>query len=195
MGRPDLTKERTAQILDAFERCVARNGLEGSSLELVAEEAGVKRSILRHYVGNRDDLVRALGERVVAKYQQHVEGSLGQLPDRGRISKLLEFFFPDEPFESAEATLVVESLIAAADQYPRIRELMTNYVEQLVTTTSGQLRREFPDATRKQCWAVAYGIVCICFNQESLTPLRLEDKFLQSARTCAKTLIDSLKPK
>ena len=54
MGRPDLTEVRTAEILDAFERCVARFGLEGSSLERDAEEAGMKRSILRHYIGNRN---------------------------------------------------------------------------------------------------------------------------------------------
>ena len=41
MGRPNLTEVRTSEILDAFERCVARFGLEGSSLERVAEEAGI----------------------------------------------------------------------------------------------------------------------------------------------------------
>ena len=60
MGRPNLTEVRTAEILDAFERCVARYGLEGSSLERVAEEAGVKRSILRHYIGNRDEMITGL---------------------------------------------------------------------------------------------------------------------------------------
>ena len=38
MGRPSLTEVRTVEILDAFERCVARYGLEGSSLERIAED-------------------------------------------------------------------------------------------------------------------------------------------------------------
>jgi hypothetical protein len=29
-------------------------GLEGSTLERVAEHAGMKRSVVRHYLGNRD---------------------------------------------------------------------------------------------------------------------------------------------
>ena len=72
MGRPNLTEIRSAEILDAFERCVARYGLEESSLERVADEAGMKRSILRHYVGNREDLVQGLAERVVTKYRQNL---------------------------------------------------------------------------------------------------------------------------
>lgn len=192
MGRPDLTEERTAQILDAFERCVARYGLEGSSLERVAEEANVKRSILRHYVGNRDDLIIALAERVVAKYRQYTLGVLGSLSDRSRVRKLMEFFFPDQPIETADSVLVVEALISAADQYPRIQELMTEYIDELVKLTAEQLRQEFPAATRQQCWSVAYGVVCICFNQESLISLHLPKKFLEAARFSARRLIDSL---
>ena len=65
MPRPDLTEQRTAEILDAFERCIVRHGLDGSSLEKIGEEAGMKRPILRHYVGNREALVMALAERVI----------------------------------------------------------------------------------------------------------------------------------
>ena len=37
---------------------------KSSSLEKVADQAGMKRPIIRHYVGNRDDLILALTERV-----------------------------------------------------------------------------------------------------------------------------------
>lgn len=192
MGRPDLSEERTTQILDAFERCVARYGLEGSSLERVAEEANVKRSILRHYVGNRDDLIIALAERVVAKYREHTLIVIKELTEQDRITKLIEFFFPNQSFETAESVLVLEALISAADQYPLIRQLMSGYIDDLVKVTAEQLRQEFPSATRQQCWSVAYGVVCICFNQESLVSLRLPKKYLEGARYCARTLIESL---
>ena len=112
MGRPDLTAIRTAEILDAFERCVARFGLEGSSLERVAEEAGMKRSILRHYVGNREDLVQALAERVVSKYRQRFDKFREGTSTEKLPNQLIEFFLPKQPFESAESILVVEALIA-----------------------------------------------------------------------------------
>ena len=85
MGRPDLTETRTTEILDAFERCVGRYGLDGSSLERIAEEAGMKRSILRHYVGNRTDLIHALTDRVVAGYRSQLQAFMDTLTDDGRI--------------------------------------------------------------------------------------------------------------
>lgn len=192
MGRPDLTEVRTAEILDAFERCVAQYGLEGSSLERVAEEAGMKRSILRHYVGNRDDLINALGQRVIGKYRAAFDEFLASMSDRDRIGQLLAFFFPDRPVESAESILVVEALIAAGDRYPAVKKLVLGYIDDLVTKTAGVIRLNYPDTTARQCWNTAYGVVSICFNQESLSPLGLPAKYLKAARACSKLLIESL---
>ena len=192
MGRPDLTEVRTAEILDAFERCVARFGLEGSSLERVAEEAGMKRSILRHYIGNRDDLINALADRVDAKYRSYLQGFVDSVSEDQRVKQLIEFFLPDQPFESSGSVLVVEALIAASEQYPRIREQMSAYIDDLVTTIAQQLRMAYPKATSKSCWNVAYGIVSISFNQESLISLNLSDKYLKAARKCAYQLVATL---
>ena len=192
MGRPNLTEVRTAEILDAFERCVARFGLEGSSLERVAEEAGMKRSILRHYIGNRDEMIVALAERVVSKYRGAFLEFLGQTSDKNRTKELLSYFFPDKPVESTEHVLVVEALIAAGEQHPDVRQLMFGYVDGLVGDVSKQLRLAFPNASKQQRWGVAYGIVSICFNQESLSPMRLPPKYLKAARACAEVLVESL---
>nr|MBC8289580.1 TetR/AcrR family transcriptional regulator [Planctomycetota bacterium] len=135
MGRPDLTAVRTAEILDAFEQCVARFGLEGSSLERVAEEAGMKRSILRHYVGNREDLVQALAERVASRYRARFEEFREGISDRNRPAQLLDFFFPHESAETTESILVVEALIGAGSEYPTVQTLMLEYVDDLVAGT------------------------------------------------------------
>lgn len=192
MGRPDLTELRTAEILDAFERCVARYGLEGSSLERVAEEAGMKRSILRHYIGNRDAMIAALADRVVRKYRLAFQQFLAEISDRHRIKQLLSYFFPDEPVESTADLLVVEALIAAADNDAAIRQQMLDYVDGLVGDLAQQLKLAVPTARPQQCWDVAYGLVSICFNQESLSPLRLPPKYLKAARSSAETLVRSL---
>jgi hypothetical protein len=41
------------QILDAYEECVLQFGLEATSLEAIADQARIKRSVVRHYMGNR----------------------------------------------------------------------------------------------------------------------------------------------
>ncbi|MEM8668167.1 MAG: TetR/AcrR family transcriptional regulator [Planctomycetota bacterium] len=194
MGRPDLTEQRTAEILDAFERCVGRYGLEGSSLERIAEEAGMKRSILRHYVGNRDDLVVALTHRVVAKYRMGLKELRDSIRANKRIDDLIECLLPNRTHATGESILVIEALIAASEHYEEVREHMSRYMDDVVSLMTEQLQLEFPKRSKSECWSVAYGVVCIWFNQESLVTLDLPAKYLKSARISMRALIESLKP-
>src|SRR5438876_3126885 len=83
VGRPSLADERRPQILHAFESSVLKYGLEGSSLERIAAEAGVRRGLIRHYFGNRPELTQALIdgilERTIASYRDVIAdaGSVG----------------------------------------------------------------------------------------------------------------------
>ena len=69
---------------------------------------------------------------------------------------------------------------------------MLDYVDDLVSGTAAELRKAFPDTSRARCSEVAYGVVSICFNQESLAPLGLSPRYLKSARNCSRILIESL---
>ena len=55
MARPSVKEERREQILTAYEQCVARYGVEGATLDKVAEEAGLARPLIRHNIGNREE--------------------------------------------------------------------------------------------------------------------------------------------
>jgi AcrR family transcriptional regulator len=70
----------------AFERCVVRNGLQATTLEEVAKEAELPRSLVRHFVGNRDDMVAALGERFLRRVEALWRGMMSRPMD-----ELLEF--------------------------------------------------------------------------------------------------------
>ena len=94
MPRRDLSGERTEQILDAFERCIVRHGLDGSSLELVATEAGVKRSILRHYIGNRNEIVMAMANRAIERNLRSFKARVDGIAEMKRIDGLLKLLFP-----------------------------------------------------------------------------------------------------
>jgi AcrR family transcriptional regulator len=59
-GRPSNRDERYAQVMQALVRCVARFGLEGASLTQIAAEAGLSRPLIRHHLGNREDMIAAL---------------------------------------------------------------------------------------------------------------------------------------
>ena len=192
MGRPSLTARRTHEILEAFARCVARRGLEATSLQDVADEAGHARPILRHYVGNRSDLVVALARHVGATYRDRLRAMVDALPETGRADALLGALLPTQPSESAGEILVLESLIAKAAEDADVREAMLDFVEHTLRTMRRVLRDDHPKATAAQVKAVAYGIVSIWFNHSSLTPIRPPATHRRAALAAARTLVASL---
>ena len=94
MARPRIGDLRREQILVAFEACVIRSGLAQTTLADVAAEAGQPRSLVRHFIGNREDMVGALVDRLLERGRSElevmheirtddaVEDTLGHLLDR-----------------------------------------------------------------------------------------------------------------
>lgn len=192
MGRPSLVAERTTEILDAFERCIVRFGIEGSSLERIAEEADMKRSILRHYVGNRDDLVAALADRVTEQYRELFDDYVASHSDLQPVEQLMGFLFPAKALSTAQSLWVLESLIAISASSPDIQRKMLDYVDGLVVRASAMLNQSYANASKKDCWTVAYGVVSICFNQESLVALEPPPKYARAAKAAAWALVRTL---
>lgn len=97
VGRKSVAAERRAQILDAFQRCAVRKGVEGTSLREVAREAGIPVSNLHHYFENRDEMVCELVRRLVDRLMEELEAQLRDLQDpERRIKSLLEMMFGPE---------------------------------------------------------------------------------------------------
>jgi len=192
MPRKDLTEERTAQILDAFERCIARHGLDGTSLEQVAEEAEVKRSLIRHYIGNRDDLVRAAADRFGTRYRAQLQEMRDYASGAGRIDRLLECLFPPASPERFSEVLVAEAMIAAGEHDEPIREMMADVVVRTIETVRDVLLDEHPAADRRAAWNVAYGVVGVSFNYESLGSLALPARHRSAGIDAARRLIGTL---
>ena len=192
MGRPSLSEQRTREILEAFMRCVARQGLGGTSMQDIADEAGMKRPILRHYVGNRAELVSALAEYVADQYRAQLDAWIGALPTEGRLDALLKAFFPRTPASEADEILVLESLIAAAPDDETIRAPILAFVNHALSAIEQLVAAEAPQASKAERRAVAYGILSVWWNHSSLTPLRTPRSHRQAALDAARLLIDAL---
>lgn len=92
MGRRKIGEERRTEILAAFETCVVRKGLAKTTLADVADEAGQPRSLVRYFIGNRDDMVDALIDRVL----ERGEAQFRELQKDGTAEQLLAMVFSDE---------------------------------------------------------------------------------------------------
>lgn len=196
MGRPSKKEQRTEEILDAFYRCVARYGLEGSTLEFIANEAGLKRSLVRHYVGNRDNLVDQLVERVLTHSSLHWEAFLAEVPSVEAqdvfIEYILEALF-SEQHSDAEYILVIESLIFSANHNPTLRKKMQQWLQRFTDDLGHIMGEVFSDKSEEDLKAVSFGIISIYFNLDSLSPLGMNHLYRKPARHAASLLIHTLK--
>lgn len=191
--RPPRGEERRLQILEAFERCLARNGLEATTLDDVAREAGVQRAMIRHYVGNRDALVREATEHLAAQYRSRAAQALDEAGDALDVDALLDFFFlGDFVVGMPEQDRVVDSLLAAAasdtEASASLRAMYESFDELVRKHLARCLRRADPD----RLGAVSWAIVCLAEQNTIMLALGVPSQRSRELREIARVLVDSL---
>ena len=193
MARPSLKTLRSKEILSAFAACVARYGLEGATQERVAERAGVKRTILRHYLGNRDDMIDALIDHVVVDFDGQTQALIAALPNRHRVAALLDLLFDVDGRTEGDLVLTFQALVAAAERVPRAGREMAACTERFAAALEAELRAAYPKATADSVTAAAIGLMALAFNAEALSPLDLPSSWRPATRRAAESLIATLK--
>jgi len=193
MGRKSLAKERTEEILDAFERSIVKYGLEGTSLAQIAQEAGVKRSIIRHYIGNRDAVVTALIERIMHNYQQQAEQLFALTHDTDWIPIWLYYLFDaSDESEVRRDRIIGELLLTAQERYPQAKQRLAEIYEQLIDQFGTELMRLYPTASSETCHQVAYGVLVLADGAGNTRLMGLDSRYVEMARKSAERLIRTI---
>ena len=144
MPRPILKEQRTREILDAYLACVARYGLEGATQERIAAKAGLKRTIIRHYVGNKKDMVYALTTYLVAEFNDQTRIFENSGFKERCIEDLINLLFSNEALTDPRLVLVYQALIFAVEKYPEIRKPLLGSIERLDKFIAGVLSSRYP---------------------------------------------------
>ncbi|MEZ4253304.1 MAG: TetR/AcrR family transcriptional regulator [Polyangiales bacterium] len=193
MGRPSVATERRAQILDAFRRCLVRDGLEGTSLEAVAKEAGIARSAVRHFVGNRDALLREAVVEFADAYRRDFEARVRTRPPEARIDALLAFLFGASFTRDHDAEdHAIEVLFAVARHDADAREALRALYSDFVRLVTAELRRAFRQAPAARVRETAYAVVCLAEANATLDWLGLGARRTHDARRAATRLVEGL---
>ncbi|GAB5481836.1 MAG: hypothetical protein Pars92KO_15930 [Parasphingorhabdus sp.] len=191
MPRPALKEERREQILQAFERCVARYGIEGATLERIAEEANLARALIRHNVGNRDDLVLALIERFFARSDDQWAALTKALPEKNKTKALIEYLF-DSRYSDSQLVLLTEALIAGGAQDKQLAKRLRDWIDQSLDVMTGIIRQDFQKAASDRVEACAAGILGIYFNVDSFALIGDMSRLRGASRAAALALVDNL---
>lgn len=171
MPRPSLKDKRTEEILDAYLTCVARFGLEGATQERIAAQAGVKRPILRHYLGNKDQMIAALVGYVVTGFAAMTDAFEQALQGAATPSDLVEMMFDGGEDTDARLMLAWQALSASVGDYPDARAPLLQSLQEFLAVLEGALRRMAPEADAPILRAVAQGIAAAYVHLDAMAPL------------------------
>ncbi len=191
MGRKDLTEERTTEILEAFARCIVRYGLD-TSLDQVAQEAGMTRSIIRHYIGNREEVVNTLIERIAQGYLAELRAAAAAIPEDQMIPATLDYLFGNAADEEDYEKLVFVVMMTAKERYPQAKQTLVGMFETLVDLFSADLRNVYPQADASHCRGVAYSILALAMSNDSFAWIGMAERYGCAARANAEALIQTL---
>jgi AcrR family transcriptional regulator len=64
MPRPDVSHERIPEILDAAAQMFSLHGIDGASMEQIADACGVSKATIYHYFKSKDALILMLVRRL-----------------------------------------------------------------------------------------------------------------------------------
>ena len=112
---------RRQQICHAAAAVVAREGFAGTTMRLVAEEAGVSTGMLNHYYANRAELLRQALVHVSERSQERYERAMeGVPPGVERLEALLDSVLGEDE-EALETWRVWINATGEAVRLPALR--------------------------------------------------------------------------
>lgn len=199
MGRPSLAVERRRQILEAAIRCIAAHGLAGTTLDGIAEEAGMARGHVRHFAGNREAILTDaavllyFGEVPDAEADDPVAAHGGTfLPeDTSTIEAALDYLFGDFAEPGPENTVAL-AFVDAARTNSRIHAIVVDAYLSSQTELAAILAATCPDSDPDAQADVAYGILTLAIGNVFMADLEVSAQRTASARRSAELLIGLL---
>jgi len=194
MGRKKLVDQRQIEILDAFERCLLQSGLEECTLERVAQEAGKSRNIIRHYIGNRDDLIAAFVERILLRIKQVAADILENTPKQRLIPNVLNFLFEERKVDSPPdlGERMLGGMWRIREQSPLTQQALLNFYKEFEKILTEGLSHLYPNVPVKKCQEVAYSIICLAETNWVLGSVGVDISHTRMVRRSAEYLLQTL---
>ena len=190
MGRPSLADVRRPQLLDAYAACLARYGVEGTTLDRVAKEAGVTRGLVRHYLGNRDEVLRALGDWAREGYFAFFAEASKRHPGADPSAVLLDLMTTAQP---KKFYAVLDALFAEAGRDAYIAGVLHDVYEEFFRWTVGMLTEALPKADPSARRQVALALISFGWAEAGYEVIGFRPSRRRDYRALAERLIDSLR--
>jgi AcrR family transcriptional regulator len=191
VGRRSLADERSAQILDAVQVCLVKYGLAETTLHRIAQEAGVATTIIRHYLGDKQAVIRAAVERSLRNVRDAMlEATEGAPPDK-RLAVQLDVIF-DRRLAVPEINQIVDELVAASYFDPFTLAQLRVLYRQLQAGLRAALEQAFPVADPRQVDIAAHGLLALGHAGATFGWLDFDTDHYRKLRAAADALVATL---
>jgi len=167
------------------------HGFAGVTLEHVAQEAGLARALIRHNVGNREQLVAAAIERFFERSAAQWDDLVGGLPEQGRTRALCDRLLSDGESDG-EMVLLTEGLIALAMEDRALAKRLEAWLDHALDRIAAVVRADYPAAEAELVTGSAGGILSVYFNLESFRMLGPMKGLEQGSLLAVQVLLDAL---
>ena len=190
MARPKVDVQRREEILIAFESCLMQHGAAKVTLQKVANEANLPRSLVRYFVGNRDNMVSLLIDRIIGKAELQLE-ELQRDSQNTNLSQLVDYIF-DVAFFDDTNNRVIDSLWELAQDDSAVTHSLINLYQHLQTTLVNTMQEENRGKNSQQREATAFAILSMAYGDASFRALGLSPVKLNQIKKNAQLLLNHL---
>ncbi|WP_051025638.1 TetR/AcrR family transcriptional regulator [Nocardia aobensis] len=158
VGRPSKANERIREILEATFAVAVREGLAGVTFSKVADAAGLRRTLVLHYFGSRDELIGAFIDHVVGAMGSEIVHRHGDLPLRLRVAAA----YAPGAYRSRDDMVVWAELVALSARDPAVRERLHDlWTQRWLPDLEAVLAERYPAVGAEDVSAAAYALVCL----------------------------------
>ncbi len=156
----DPSEDTASRIIDAAERLFIRDGIDATSLRAVTREAAVNVAAIHYYFGSRDELLRAVLDRIITPVNERRIALLEQAlaASKGKpleVAELLRIFLlPDLEAVERLRDRGVEIAHFVARAYaapsPTLKRLVEEKFEESSSRFLAELYRALPSIDRAE---------------------------------------------
>ncbi len=139
-SNPELHMRRRAEILAAAEHCFVKRGFHQSSMQNIADAAGVSMGLLYRYFANKEAIIEAAAEQD----QADTLACIAALPDSGDSVSAWVRLIIDMAAQAAEPAYagLANEILAESHRSPKIRALLSHNDTALAEAIVDKLKRQ-----------------------------------------------------
>lgn len=186
-------------ILDGAARVLATLGLAGFSIPQVASAVGIAPGNLTYYFPTRNDLIRALSERLLEKYAHQFEQMCSDLAMRDDVglNEMVDWLLDDAV--APDTVHMFPELWAMANQHPFVAESLDHIYDGAVLALLRALGVSPEHVAAKELKACAYLLGCVSegstalFGRGGVADPRFQAMKQQARRVMVAALQDALR--